>query len=100
MAELTTDRSNPLLHETDPLTGQNKAYLILSDEERAKGFVRPLRRSYKHTTCGTTTTMSLKLCETYARKPDFYGRTFCVQCNDHLPVTEFTWTEDGAVVGS
>lgn len=25
------------------------SYIILSDEERAKGFVRPVRRSYKHT---------------------------------------------------
>jgi hypothetical protein len=28
--------------------GQQKTYLVLSDAERAKGFVRPVRRSYKH----------------------------------------------------
>lgn len=28
--------------------GQQKSYLVLSDAERAKGFVRPVRRSYKH----------------------------------------------------
>lgn len=28
--------------------GQHSSYWILGDEERAKGFVRPLRRSYKH----------------------------------------------------
>jgi hypothetical protein len=28
--------------------GQQKTYLVLSDEERAKGFVRPVRRSYRH----------------------------------------------------
>jgi hypothetical protein len=27
---------------------QNKCYLVLSDAERAKGFVRPVRRSYVH----------------------------------------------------
>lgn len=27
---------------------QNEVYLVLSDEERAKGFVRPYRESYKH----------------------------------------------------
>lgn len=32
----------------DPATGQHKAYWILSDEERAKGFTRPVRRSYIH----------------------------------------------------
>ena len=34
------------------------AELTLSEEERAKGFVRPVRRTYKHLTCGTTTTMA------------------------------------------
>jgi hypothetical protein len=28
--------------------GQQKSYLVLSDAERAKGFVRPVRCSYKH----------------------------------------------------
>jgi len=28
--------------------GQQKAYVVLSAEERAKGFVRPVRRSYRH----------------------------------------------------
>lgn len=27
---------------------QHEAYLVLSEEERAKGFVRPVRRSYRH----------------------------------------------------
>lgn len=34
--------------EIDPETGQHTEYWILSDEERAKGFVRPVRRSYLH----------------------------------------------------
>lgn len=28
--------------ENGPRAGQQKAYVVLSDEERAKGFVRPL----------------------------------------------------------
>lgn len=28
--------------------GQQKAYVVLSEEERAKGFVRPVRKSYVH----------------------------------------------------
>lgn len=44
---LTTDRSDPKIHETRP-DGQNQAYIVLSEEERAKGFVRPVRRSYIH----------------------------------------------------
>lgn len=34
--------------EIDPATGQQKGYVVLSAEERAKGFVRPVRRSYVH----------------------------------------------------
>lgn len=50
--------------------------------------------------CGTVTTMGRALSETYARDPKFYGATFCVGCNQHLPVGEFVWTQDGEVVGS
>ena len=95
---LTTDRNDPDLHKVTA-NGQNEKYLILSEEERAKGFTRPLRRSYIHKTCGTETTMGLALCETYARNPKFYGATFCVGCRTHLPISEFNWTEDGAELG-
>lgn len=47
---LTTDPKHPELGhgaDTNPVP-QNKAYLVLSEEERAKGFVRPVRRSYVH----------------------------------------------------
>lgn len=81
-------------------TGQHASYIVLCDEERAKGFVRPYRDSYKHTTCGGVTTMGRKLSETYARDPGFYGATFCCTCNRHLPVSEFVWTADGQQVGS
>lgn len=129
--------------------GQHEAYWVLSPEERAKGFVRPVRRSYKHVGmpgpkhalrdltaeeherysskkfgyvkfepnpddasgyngrfwtqaeldrvgkgCGTITTMSQAIAETYARNPQFYGSTFCCGCGKHLPVGpigEFVW---------
>jgi hypothetical protein len=34
--------------QIDPKTGLQKGYVILSEEERAKGFVRPVRRTYVH----------------------------------------------------
>lgn len=80
--------------------GMAEAYWVLSEEERAKGFTRPLRRSYRHQVCRTTTRMGLALCETYARDPSFYGATFCCACGGHFPVAEFTWTEDGERVGT
>jgi hypothetical protein len=43
----TEDRSDPRLQKVGP-DGQQEAYLVLSREERAKGFVRPVRSSYRH----------------------------------------------------
>ncbi len=100
---LTTDPKDPRLgHGADEEeVPQNAVYLVLSEEERAKGWVRPLRRSYRHADgCGGVTTMGLALCETYAKDPKFYGSTYCTGCAKHRPVGEFRWTEDGAVVGS
>ena len=34
--------------EIDPATGMQKGYVVLSEEERAKGYVRPVRRAYRH----------------------------------------------------
>jgi len=96
---ITDDPNHPDLGVRGP-NGQNKAYLVLSEAERAKGFVRPLRRSYIHTECGGKTTMGLALCETYARNPKFYGATFCSSCGAHFPVGEFKWSEDGHVLGT
>lgn len=47
---LTTDPTDPRLTRgvDDTPTSQASAYLVLSDEERAKGFVRPFRDSYRH----------------------------------------------------
>jgi hypothetical protein len=92
-------KRGPVGGDPEPIP-QHEVYLVLSEEERAKGFVRPLRRSYVHSTCGVETRMGLALCETYARQPSFYGLTYCVGCSKHLPVSEFRWAEDGAVVGT
>lgn len=104
MGDLTTDPKDPRLgHGADSAPSpQNEAYLILSAEERAKGFVRPVRQSYVHSACGVVTRMSLALAETYARDPKFYGSTYCVGCGMHLPVSEFIWdgTYPVQIVGS
>lgn len=92
----TTDRDDPRLREHTP-DGQQRAYLVLSDEERAKGWVRPYRDSYQHTACGTVTTMGRPIAETYARDPSFYGGTYCTGCRTHLPLAEFRWVEGGKV---
>lgn len=153
---LTSDRNDPRLgHGVDkePIN-QHEVYLVLSDEELAQGFVRPVRYSYTHVGspgpkypirdldkdqlerygsygyvkweeypegehglgkywtqeqldnigkgCGVETRMNQKIAETYARKPHFYGATYCVGCRKHLPVGsagEFVW-DDGTRVGT
>lgn len=99
---ITTDENDPRLgHGADSAPRpQQDVYLVLSDEERAKGFIRPVRRSYIHDKCGTVTSMGQVIAETYARDPGFYGATYCVHCQMHRPVSEFTWLDDGSVVGS
>lgn len=152
MSDLVTDSKDPRLgHGVDKQpVPQNAAYLILSEEERAKGFVRQVRRSYVHVGlkpkhplrdlteeekvryadsgyvkfevypeseapktgrfwaqkeldnkgCGTLTSMSQGIAETYARNPKFYGSTYCCGCSMHLPVAEFVWDGTDQAVGS
>lgn len=98
----TTDPTDPRLghgSNTEPVA-QNAAYLVLSETERAAGFVRPVRRSYVHATCGAVTTMSQAIAETYARDPHFYGSTYCTACRMHRPVAEFVWDGTDQTVGS
>ena len=85
---LTTDRNDPCLDVIKD-DGQQACYLILSEEERAKGFVRPIRRSYFHTRCWKVTKMGQDIAETYARDIHFYGATYCSHCKDHYPVGEY-----------
>lgn len=100
----TSDPSDPrLTHGSDTTaTPQAPVYLVLSDDERAKGFVRPYRDTYRHLICGTETRMSRDISETYARQPTFYGSTYCTWCSQHRPVGaggEFEWL-DGSKVGT
>lgn len=84
----------------NPATGQHAAYWVLSVEERARGFVRPVRRTYVHATCGVVTTMTQAIAETYARDPSYYGETFCAHCCAHFPVGAFTWAGSSEKVGA
>jgi hypothetical protein len=91
------------IKRTGPEVGQQEGYVVLAEEERAKGFVRPVRRSYRHLKCGVVTTMSQALAETYARDPYFYSGTFCCGCRNHFPVGaegEFVWDGTDQRVGT
>ncbi len=102
MSGVTDDPHDGCLHDIDPVTHMQRCYLIMPDDAR-KDLVRPVRRSYLHLTCGTVTTMGLKIAETYAANPSFYTGTYCVHCANHFPVGadgEFIWTDDRTKVGS
>lgn len=105
----TVDRSARVLTDGSPVTedhrqiqpdGQQKAYVVLTAEERAKGFVRPVRQTYTHLQCGADTRMCLAIAETYARDPEFYYGTFCCACGKHLPLDQFVWKGTQEQVGS
>ena len=87
-------------HRELKANGQQKDYVVLSDQERAKGFVRPVRSDYVHDKCGTRTVMGRAIAETYARNPEFYSGTFCCGCGTHFPVSEFKWDGTDERVGS
>ncbi len=80
--------------------GQQKDYIVLCPEERAKGYVRPYRTSYVHKKCGVLTKMAHSIAETYARNPKLYNGTFCIGCHNHFPLDEFVWDGTDEVVGS
>lgn len=98
LGEVPAGRDHKELQEN----GQQLGYVVLSDEERAKGFVRPVRTKYVHEKCGEVTTMGLAIAETYARDPAFYSGTFCATCRGHFPVGkdgQFVWAGTDEKVG-
>ena len=91
-------------HRRLKANGQQEGYVVLAEEERAKGFVRPLRGKYIHLKCGGTTTVnSQTLIESMARDPSFYSGTFCCHCRAHFPIGEngeFVWANTNEKVGT
>lgn len=90
-------------HKEIQENGQQKGYVVLSEEDRRRGYVEPLRFTYVHLTCGGTTTMGREIAETYAVTPEFYSGTFCFHCKGHFPVGEkgeFLWDGTDQLVGT
>lgn len=63
-------------HREITASGMQRGYVVLAEEERAKGFIRPFRDSYIHTKCGGLTTMARSIAETYARNPNSTAALF------------------------
>ncbi len=82
--------------------GQYADHFILSEEDRKQEHIRPVFTSYRHIKCKGITSIPLKIAETYAINPSFYGSTFCSICGDYFLVGEngeFIWL-NGTKVGS
>ncbi len=76
----------------NPATGQHGAYYILSEEERAKGFIRPVRLSYVHVGIAPTYPLrELTPEETERFKP--YGYVKFEAYPDGEAATGRYWTE-------
>lgn len=79
--------------EIDPATGMHKDYWILSDAERQRGFVRPVRNSYTHVGLSTPTQFR-DLTEQERRDYRAYGYVkFEPYGEDRAPVVGRYWTQ-------
>lgn len=103
VANIETTSGKPITPATtaiNPATGMQNDYIVLSAEERAKGYVRPLRNKYIHTKCCAVTKINQAIAETYASVPSFYDQTYCCYCKKHYPVSEFLWDGTNQKLGS
>lgn len=74
---------------------------VLTEQEQAAGFVRPLRTSVVHRFCGRPSAMGDGQAEDLARNPrdSQWSTAWCGICGRRLPLEQFTWA-DGQPVGS
>lgn len=84
----------PAPQPIDPATGQHKDYWVLSEEERQKGFVRPVRRIYRHV--GTRPKHPLRdlTAEELIRFAAFGYVAFEAYPESGSPITGRYWTEE------
>lgn len=93
---LTTNPEDPRLGRGSDAApaGMNAAYLVLPEEDRAKGFVRPVRRSYKHVgPAGHSRTLRDLSAEEAERFAAFGYVKFEPYPETELPVTGRYWTQ-------
>jgi len=72
--------------------GQYENYPTIDEGE----FEQAPRKWYIHVDgCGEETGMSEELVKSVARNPEYYGKTYCAGCEEHVPVSEVEW-QDGS----
>jgi hypothetical protein len=76
----------------DPATGQHTEYWVLSEDERARGFVRPVRRTYLHV--GARPKHETRpLTEDEARRYEGVGYVLFEQLPEMAPRSGRFWTQ-------
>lgn len=83
----TTDKNDPRLNQVKD-NGQNKAYLIMTDEELSKGYVRPFRDTYIHKG------------RKYENAPVLLSENHTFQDRVYIATIPVLKDEDGKVIGS
>lgn len=58
----------------------------------------PESRNYTHTSCGNTTSVSGNDFTALADPFSVVPATFCVACNKHFPLNEFTWDDTDELI--
>lgn len=79
--------------EINPATGQQKSYLVLTSEERAKGFVRPVRKEYTHIGVRPKHPLRDLTDEEKEQYKEFGYIKFELYPPEELPVTGSYWSE-------
>jgi hypothetical protein len=74
-------------------TGQHKSYWVLPEEERAKGFIRPVRRSYKHVGPRPPSNLRDLTSEEHERYDRFAYVKYEAYGEEESPVTGRFWTQ-------
>lgn len=96
------DRESKTLTDGSPVTddhreikpnGQQKAYVVLSEEERSRGFVRPVRHSYIHVGLSPPDNLRDLTADEITEYSKFGYVKFQAYPEDRLPVTGKYWTQ-------
>lgn len=89
----TNDPQDPRLKNVGP-DGMQESYLVLSEEERARGFVRPVRRSYRHVGPPGPTYLLRDLTDEEATRYAGTGYVKFEEYPDGEPMSGRFWTQD------
>lgn len=91
---VVTDESSPVPDTRTLEDGQHADHWVLSTDERAKGFIRPLRRSYRHVGApGPSEPLRDLTPDERARYADYKYVKYEPYPESALPVTGRFWTQ-------